>query len=337
DLQSTAHDEPPGRPPVVSLHDVYGFNPLSATVPATSAAHVLGAQINLWTEYMPTFARDQHAIFPRMAAFAESAWSPAAGRDWQDFLARMPAELARYRSLGIVYADSAFAPRFDLTLQAGGKLQVSLQDQSGYGELHYTLDGSAPTAHSARYEQSLELSPPAQLQAAAFAADGMELSALRQQTVDLAALRSRDSDALATCADKLVLRIEDDRPLEGPRPVYRTDIMDMCWQWKAAPLDGIGHIKLTLGNMPWNYQLAHDITGVVQRPDSGAPSVEIHLDACDGHRLASLSLAEAAKTDLQTTLTATLPPTQGSHDLCILVTGSPVQSFWGLDRVELLP
>jgi hexosaminidase len=337
DLQSGAHDEPPGRPPVVSLHDVYGFDPLPTAIPAAAAGHVLGAQINLWTEYMPTFARDQHAIFPRMAAFAEAVWSPAAGRDWQDFLARMPTQLARYRTLGIGYADSAFAPRFALASQADGKIKVSLEDQSGSGELHYSMDGSAPTQHSPRYDKPLQLSPPSQLQAATFAADGVELSAPRQQTADLSTLHSRDSDALVTCAEKLVLRIEDDRPLQGPRPVYRTDIMDMCWQWKGAPLDGIGHIKLTLGDMPWNYQLAHDITGVVQRPDSGAPSVEIHLDGCDGHRLASLSLAEAAKTELQTTLTATLPPTQGGHDLCILVTGSPVRSFWGLDRVELLP
>ena len=336
ELQSTAHDEPPGRPPVVSLQDVYGFEPLPTSISAATAAHVLGAQINLWAEYMPTFARDQHAIFPRMAAFAETSWSPAAGRSWQDFLARMPAELIRYRSLGIAYADSAFAPRFVLAPAADGKIQVSLQDQSSFGELRYTLDGSAPTSHSPLYHKPLELSAPSLLRAATFVGDG-ELSVPRSQAVDATALLTRDSDALATCADKLVLRIEDDRPLEGPRPVYRTDIMDMCWRWKGAPLDHIGHIKLTLGDMPWNYQLGHDIAGVVKRLEQGAPSVEIHLDGCDGQRLASLSLAEAAKSELQTTLTAALPPLQGSHDLCVFVTGSPAESFWGLDRVELSP
>jgi hexosaminidase len=336
ELQSTYHDEPPGRPPVVSLQDVYGFDPLPAAIPAASAAHVLGAQINLWAEYMPTFARDQHAIFPRMAAFAEATWSPAADRDWQTFLARMPAELGRYRAMGIGYADSAFAPRFTLAAATDGQIAVTLQNQSVYGELHYTLDGSAPTPHSPLYARPLELKPPQQLQAAAFSADGEELSAVRRQTVDQAALLTRDSDALDSCAGKLVLRIEGDRPLDGPRPVYRTDIMDMCWQWKAAPLEGIGQIKLTVGNMPWNYQLGHDITGVVKRPLQGAPAVEVHLDGCEGRKLASSSLAEAAQSGLQSVLSLSLPPIQGSHDLCIFVTGSPTESFWGLDRVELL-
>ncbi|HET7359384.1 MAG TPA: beta-N-acetylhexosaminidase, partial [Rhodanobacteraceae bacterium] len=66
-VQSDAHDEPPARPLVESLKDIYDFDPVPAAIDAAKAKHVLGAQLNLWTEYMPTFARDQHAIFPRLA------------------------------------------------------------------------------------------------------------------------------------------------------------------------------------------------------------------------------------------------------------------------------
>ncbi len=71
---------------------------------------------------------------------------------------------------------------------------------------------------------------------------------------------------LGTCSNKLVLRIEGPRPLVGARPVYRVDIMDTCWLWPKASLDGMRHIKLSVGDLPWNYQLAHDVTGVVVRP-----------------------------------------------------------------------
>lgn len=265
-LQSGAHDEPPGRPPVVSLKDVYGFDPVPSGVAAVQASRILGVQINLWTEYMPTFARDQHAIFPRMAALAEVAWSPAAARDWSSFAARMPGQLARYDSLGIRYAKSTF-------------------------------DGIAPAPASPD---------------------------------------SRNSDEMSTCSEKLVLRIEGPRPLDGPRPVYRADIMDTCWLWKQAPLDGMRHISVTLGDMPWNYQLANDISNVVVRTAAhGQDALEVHLDTCDGRLLATAALKDRGW--LQQRIDALLPPVTGSHNLCVLVTGDPKRLLWAVDTVSLTP
>ncbi|HVU81320.1 MAG TPA: beta-N-acetylhexosaminidase, partial [Rhodanobacteraceae bacterium] len=83
--QSNLHDEPPGRPEVESLQDVYDYNPLPAGATAAEAKHILGVQANLWAEYMPTFARVQHAVFPRIAALSEIAWSPASAHDWHGF------------------------------------------------------------------------------------------------------------------------------------------------------------------------------------------------------------------------------------------------------------
>lgn len=335
DLQSDAHDEPPGRPPVVSLRDVYEFDPVPAGMDAVQARHVLGAQINLWTEYMPTAARDEHAIFPRMAALAELAWSPVWARDWSSFLARMPAQLGRYRTLGIHYGDSAFAPRFTLAAAGDGKISVSLATQAGFGVLRYTTDDSPPTPASPAYTGPLLLTPPLHLQAASFAADG-SVMATRAQRIDATALTSVDSDALDTCANKLVLRIEGARPLSGPRAVYRVDIMDTCWRWHAAPLDGMRGLKVTLGHLPWNYQLGDDVGGVVVRPNTGRnDAMDIYMDRCDGPPVAQLPLQDAATP--QISVTAALPASQGRHGLCFIVTGDPKQGLWALDRVQLTP
>ena len=159
----------------------------------------------------------------------------------------------------------------------------------------------------------------------------------RSQDVDAAALASRDSDGLSTCSDKLVLRIEGPRPLAGSRPVYRVDIMDMCWQWHAAALDGLGHVAVSLGELPWNYQLAHDLSKVVVRPLGGkTPALEVHLDDCSGQILARLPLPEP-NDGTALTLSAPLTASGGDHDLCFLVTGDPKRHFWALDRVQLNP
>ena len=333
DYQSDAHDEPPGRPPVVSLKDVYGFEPAPVPTGKPGAGQVLGEQINLWTEYMPTFARDEHALFPRMAAFAEAAWSPAAARDWDGFLARLPAELTRYHALGIGYADSTYAPRFALSPEGDSKISVSLSNQVG-GVIRYAIGDTAVTAASPLYSTPLTMTPPAELTATAFATDGSPL-ATRHAHIDAAALTTRDSDALDTCSNKLVLRIEAPRPLTGTRPVYRVDIMDTCWLWRAAAVDGMRHLSVGIGKLPWNYQLAHDVSGVVVRPTDGSyPALDVHLDSCGGQTLAHLPLQAA---EIQTQLTAQLPAFSGSHDLCFIVTGDPKQGLWAIDKVLLSP
>ena len=338
--QSGLHDEPPGRPAVESLQDVYAYDPVPKGATAAQQKHILGLQANLWAEYMPTFARVQHAVFPRIAALSEVAWSPAATHDWRGFIERMPAELARYRSLGIAYADSAFAPAFALSAATTGSINVALSNQADFGSIHYTTDGAAPNVASPAFSQPLQfpVDSTTTLRAATFAADGIELAAPRAQTVDEAALLTRSSDQLDTCGKPLiVLRLEDDRPLGGPRPVYRLDIANMCWQWKGAPLDGVKRIALTVGNLPWNFALWKDDAGVVARPkQSPAGEFEVHLGSCTGPLLATLPLATAARTKLQSTLTTAIPATRGTHTLCVFATGDPRQGLWAIGQIELL-
>ncbi len=340
-VQSDAHDEPPGRPQPETLKDIYTFNPQPASLDAGQARHILGLQANLWAEYMPTFARAQHAVFPRMAAWAEVAWSPASTIDWKSFLRRLPAQLARYRALGIAYADSAWRPRFTVS-ENHGKMDVKMANQTGQGTIRYTTDGSVPDARSMRYTAPLSLPADAttHLAATTFDADGTALSRPRMRAIDATTTHTRNSDQLATCSHIIPLRIEDDRPLDGPRPVYKVDIADTCWQWKAVPLDGIEHVRVRVGNLPWNYALWTDTDSVVARSVT-APhgDIEVHLDHCDGPLLARLPLTDAARHDEQTTLTAPLTaPVHGTHDVCLFATGDPRRGvIWAVDTVEWLP
>ena len=105
--------------------------------------------------------------------------------DWNGFLQRLTAELARYRALGIGYADSAFAPAFDVTAGREGMLRVALSNQASFGEIRYTTDGSAPTSTSTQYVRPLEFSAQGKvtLRAATFEPGGFDLAAPRTQGV----------------------------------------------------------------------------------------------------------------------------------------------------------
>ncbi len=71
------------------LQQVYAFDPMPTNLPASCQEHILGAQANVWTEYMPNFKHVEYMVFPRLCALAEVDWSPKASRQWQDFERRV--------------------------------------------------------------------------------------------------------------------------------------------------------------------------------------------------------------------------------------------------------
>ncbi|MGH8275666.1 MAG: family 20 glycosylhydrolase, partial [Steroidobacteraceae bacterium] len=140
--QGEAPGEPPGRGPVISLRDVYQFDPLPGPL-AGEPQHVLGLQASLWTEHVPTEEDAAYMTWPRAAAVAEVGWSRPERLDWNDFMGRLPAEFDRYRTLGIHYSDDVFTPARSVGVYerhmsqdlktCTGKLVLNLQDDAPVG------------------------------------------------------------------------------------------------------------------------------------------------------------------------------------------------------------
>ncbi|MGW2686050.1 beta-N-acetylhexosaminidase [Streptomyces sp. NPDC001414] len=108
--QADGADEPVPIGYVRTLEDVYRFEPVPPGLDASLTHRVLGTQANLWTEVMENPARVDYQAFPRLAAFAEVAWSalPApAERDFTAFERRMAAHYRRLDALGVGYRPPA--------------------------------------------------------------------------------------------------------------------------------------------------------------------------------------------------------------------------------------
>ena len=335
-LQTDSANEPPGRPALIPLQQVYAFEPVPAALAADQRSHILGLQANVWTEHMRTFARVQHAIFPRIAALAETAWSPLEKKDWNDFRARLPTQLQRYRALGIDYAQTPFEVRSAVASSGPGTAMVTLSNTLDYPGMRYTLDGSVPSSASPPYARPFEIKLPAQVRAAVFV-DGMPLAAAQPRTVSAASLLSRSDEALAMCTGALMLRLEDDGPLEGERAIFNADIFNPCWEWKAADLDSIAAVEVRAARMPYYFQLAHDEPARKFRPARSAHG-ELEIRAgCDGAVLASVPLPAGTDADGFLTLKTDLKPVSGTHDLCVFFTGDTRPAMWVLDRLTLEP
>jgi hexosaminidase len=107
--QGAGAAEPPGRGSVIDLESVYRFDPMPPALAPERRRHILGVQANLWTEHIRTEERLQWMAFPRAAALAEVAWSPAARLDYADFRKRLETAFGWYPAVGLEAADSWLA------------------------------------------------------------------------------------------------------------------------------------------------------------------------------------------------------------------------------------
>jgi hexosaminidase len=99
--QSKAPGEPVSASSFLPLETVYSYEPIPAELEPQFARHVLGAQGQLWSEYMPTPKQVEYQAFPRMAALAEVVWSPKEVRDFSAFLKRLAVHQERLRILDV--------------------------------------------------------------------------------------------------------------------------------------------------------------------------------------------------------------------------------------------
>ena len=87
---------------LTTLEKVYSFDPMPPELTPAQAHHILGAEANVWTENIAQ-ERFDYMAFPRLCAFAEVTWSPAAARNWDDFSQRMKMHYQRLDALGVKY------------------------------------------------------------------------------------------------------------------------------------------------------------------------------------------------------------------------------------------
>lgn len=147
----------------------------------------------------------------------------------------------------------------------------------------------------------------------------------------------RESRELETCGNALTIALEDDAPVRGDRAIFLTDIMNPCWKWPNAGLDGVTKLKVSVGQLPFNFQIGDDVKMIpLSQPRTSDGELEVRLDGCAGPPAAVIPLAPAARNPAVTELTAPLPATTGKHDLCFTFTRASVDPIWAVGAVELV-
>lgn len=117
-----------------SIEQVYNYDPVPAVLNEDQGKHILGAQANLWTEYIATPSKVEYQLFPRLSAASEVFWTNKTKKNWNDFQQRLITQFERYKLWNWNFSREYFA------------LQQSVLPTSNYKGIVFSLSSNNPDA-----------------------------------------------------------------------------------------------------------------------------------------------------------------------------------------------
>lgn len=136
----------------LSLTKTYQFEPLPAGV---DPKFIKGGQANLWTEQIYNMRHAEYMTYPRALAIAESVWSPKGKKEWKHFFNKLETHFSRLDEADIKYATSVYEPKFNLSRNKDGQLQIEMETEADDVSIHYTFDNSFPDEYYPVYKNAL--------------------------------------------------------------------------------------------------------------------------------------------------------------------------------------
>jgi hexosaminidase len=158
--QSSSPQEPVSFGRFATLSETYGYDPVPKELTEDEKKYVIGTQGNLWTEYVPTVAKLQYQIFPRMFALSELAWSKVENKSYKNFSeVRLPKALARIEKKGYNFRVPPALEALD-TFMIGSQFTFEPKTFIPGARICYTLNGRNPVDTDWEYASPLTFNIP---------------------------------------------------------------------------------------------------------------------------------------------------------------------------------
>jgi hexosaminidase len=155
--QGDPEREPESIGGFIPLEKAYGYDPIPKELKPEDQKYILGAQANVWTEYISTSEHLEYMLFPRLLALSEAVWSPAAGKGYADFRRRLAYQLGRLDKQDVHFRIPEPTGLRDFYTATDDHALVDLTPLIPGSHIYYTLDGSPPTDDSSRYQSPFQV------------------------------------------------------------------------------------------------------------------------------------------------------------------------------------
>ena len=165
------------------LQKVYEYEPMPKELEADKQKHLMGAQANLWTEYVPTMEHAEYMIFPRIIALSEAVWTERKNMEWPDFQQRLSQHYQLLQRLNVNYCRPSDRVEIRPLIDApAGTTSITLSSEQYKPEIRYTIDGSLPNSNSTLYEGPFSITGSALVKTGIFRKGRMSQ---RPDTIDI--------------------------------------------------------------------------------------------------------------------------------------------------------
>jgi hexosaminidase len=142
-----------------SLKKVYEFEPVPEDLFTEQKDLILGAQGNVWTEYMHTTDHVEYMILPRMLALSEVLWGKENRKNWSAFQERLQDHFKLFEKKGYRYSKGTYRLSFKTSFDSiQQQTSVAILSEQYQAEIFYTLNGSEPDTTSFLYEDLISVS-----------------------------------------------------------------------------------------------------------------------------------------------------------------------------------
>lgn len=180
--QGDPKNEPLAIGGYTNVEKVYGFNPIPMELSEDETKYILGAQANVWTEYMKTPEHVEYMIMPRMAALSEVLWGTSKPDLYKDFEKRLIHHFEFYDKKGINYSKAIFEITAKVNpLKEKKGVLFELKSAIDANQIRFTNDGFEPNSNSIQYVKPIEITESQTIKAAVFENNNQKSTTIEQE------------------------------------------------------------------------------------------------------------------------------------------------------------
>jgi hexosaminidase len=153
--QGEPSNEPIAIGGYTTLEKVYQYNPIPTELNSEEAKYILGAQANVWTEYMNSTEHVEYMVFPRITAMSEVLWGTSNPEKYKIFEDRVVNHMTRWNKKNINFSKVIYEVVSDISVN-NNEIFYALKGRINEG-IRYTLNNSEPNWNSQNYIAPLKI------------------------------------------------------------------------------------------------------------------------------------------------------------------------------------